>query len=147
MRFTLALGVTCLAAVNALPTGDGHGGISPRGLFDWFKGKEPAKVPDNGLVERDGPPAPKILDDYYPSDQLPETKLEYENGADYVETAHNFVSAMYPKIEFEMVPDNYIGTNGVGHVHFKEVVLGEKSKLSHLTVNVSSGPSSLKRPE
>ncbi|KAH6974613.1 extracellular elastinolytic metallo proteinase precursor [Ilyonectria sp. MPI-CAGE-AT-0026] len=136
MRFTLALGVTYLAAVNALPTGDDHGGISPRGLFDWFRGKEPAEVPDNGLVEEDGPSAPKILDDYYPSDQLPETKLEYENGADYVETAHNFVSAMYPQIEVKMVPDNYIGTNGVGHVHFREVVLGKRSKLSHLTVNI-----------
>ncbi|KAH8663880.1 extracellular elastinolytic metallo proteinase precursor [Ilyonectria robusta] len=64
------------------------------------------------------------------------TKLEYENGADYVETAQNFVSAMYPQIEFTVVPDNYIGSNGVGHVHFREVVLGKENQLSHLTVNI-----------
>lgn len=140
MRFIFTLGVTCLAAVNALPAWYDHFNEKhPRGILNVLKpGVEP---PENGLIVT-GAPLPKQVDNYYPSDRLPTTKLEYEKGVDYLETAKNFVAAMYPRVQFTVLPDNYVGTNGVGHVHFKQVYEGELIPSSHLTVNVSPGPSS-----
>lgn len=139
MRFIFTLGVTCLAAVNALPARyDYSDEKHPRDILNVLK--RAVEPPENGLIGTRAP-LPNQVHNYYPSDRLPTTKLEYENGVDYLETAKNFVAAMYPRVHFMVLPDNYVGTNGVGHVHFMQAFEGEPSRSYHLTVNVSPGSS------
>ncbi|KAH7309722.1 extracellular elastinolytic metalloproteinase precursor [Stachybotrys elegans] len=45
-------------------------------------------------------------------------------STDYVETAAEFARQQEPGIEFRIVPDYYVGKNGIGHVHLKQQVHG-----------------------
>jgi extracellular elastinolytic metalloproteinase len=57
--------------------------------------------------------------------------------ADYTETASDLVKATYPKAEFRMVDDHYVGTNGIAHVNFKQTVNGIDIDNADFNVNVS----------
>lgn len=57
--------------------------------------------------------------------------------ADYTETAKDLVKATFPKAEFRMVDDHYIGTNGIGHVNFRQTVNGIDIDNADFNVNVS----------
>ncbi|KAM5431755.1 ammonium transporter [Microsporum ferrugineum] len=44
----------------------------------------------------------------------------YSKDDDYVATATKLVKSTFPNMTFRTVKDHYIGTNGIGHVHFKQ---------------------------
>lgn len=54
-----------------------------------------------------------------------------------VETATALVQNIFPDAEFR-VSDSYVGTNGVGHVYFKQTAFGLDIDNSNFNVNVSS---------
>ena len=56
----------------------------------------------------------------------------------YVETATDLVKATFPNLTFRQVTDNYVGTNGVGHVNFKQTVHGLDVDNADFNVNVSA---------
>lgn len=53
-----------------------------------------------------------------------------------VETATALVQSVFPDAEFR-IADSYVGTNGVGHVYFKQTVFGLDIDNSDFNVNVS----------
>lgn len=54
-----------------------------------------------------------------------------------VDTATALVQSVFPDAEFR-VADSYVGTNGIGHVYFKQTVFGLDIDNSDFNVNVSS---------
>lgn len=55
---------------------------------------------------------------------------------DYVEAATAFVQSIAPGIEFRVATDHYIGTNGIGHVTFKQTAYGLDIDNADFNVNV-----------
>lgn len=64
----------------------------------------------------------------------PDTKLIKRD--DYVSTATALVKTVAPDAEFR-VYDSYIGTNGIGHVYFRQTVFGLDVDNTDFNVNVS----------
>ncbi|KAH7157918.1 hypothetical protein B0J13DRAFT_671642 [Dactylonectria estremocensis] len=132
MRFLLSLGLMSLAVVNAFPA-----------WHDGFDEKAPLRILYDSMVRR---PQDDIVHDhaflsrplycFYPADQLPKPKPEYEKGANYLETAFNFVTAVYPQGKFRQIPDYYVGANSVAHVQFLQLQEGEKISDSRITVSI-----------
>lgn len=55
----------------------------------------------------------------------------------YVETATELVKKVTPNAEFRLTKDHYIGTNGVAHVYFRQMVNGLDVGNANFNVNVS----------
>jgi extracellular elastinolytic metalloproteinase len=64
----------------------------------------------------------------------PDTKLIKRD--DYVATATELVKSKVPNVEFR-VYDSYIGTNGIGHVYFRQTIFGLDVDNTDFNVNVS----------
>ncbi|KAH7176364.1 hypothetical protein EDB81DRAFT_897685 [Dactylonectria macrodidyma] len=131
MRFILILGLLCLVAVNAFPTW--HDGFDKKRRDGVLNAIEP---PQNDLVATSTSPS-KSLYCYYPADQLPEPKSS-EKGADYLETAFNFVKALHPLGTFRLTPDYYISADGVGHVQLLQLQEDVVIPDARMTVNIDS---------
>jgi extracellular elastinolytic metalloproteinase len=58
-------------------------------------------------------------------------------SSNYVETATEFASQQVPEVEWRVVPDYYVGKNGIGHVHLKQQVHGLDLLNGDFNVNVS----------
>lgn len=56
--------------------------------------------------------------------------------ASYTETAKRLVQEVFPKAEFRLVSDHYIGNDGIGHVNFKQTVHGLDIDNADFNVNV-----------
>lgn len=56
--------------------------------------------------------------------------------ADYVDAATALVKQVAPKAEFRLVPDHYVGTNGVAHITFKQTANGLDIDNADFNVNV-----------
>ncbi|KAK2029026.1 fungalysin metallopeptidase [Colletotrichum zoysiae] len=54
----------------------------------------------------------------------------------YVETATELVKKIAPNAEFRLVGDHYVGTNGIGHVNFKQTAHGLDIDNSDFNVNI-----------
>ncbi|KAL0936826.1 fungalysin metallopeptidase [Colletotrichum truncatum] len=59
--------------------------------------------------------------------------------ADYVQTAIDVVKREAQGVEFRVVDDHYVGSNGVAHVNFKQMVHG--LDIDNANFNVNIGPS------
>lgn len=120
MRFSTILGLTSLVAVNAHPhhQGSDNSQLGRRGV-------EVSKytMPDLGKYTR------------ATSDSKAQAVVR---RADYVETATELVKSIYPNLEFRVVDDHYVGTNGIGHVIFKQTVHG--IDIGNADFNVNVGP-------
>lgn len=57
--------------------------------------------------------------------------------ASYTDTASAVVKELFPKAEFRLVPDHYIGNDGIGHVVFKQQIHGIDIDNADFNVNVS----------
>lgn len=55
----------------------------------------------------------------------------------YVDTATELVKATFPALSFRIVDDFYIGSNGVGHVNFKQTAHDLDIDNADFNVNVS----------
>nr|BAD01605.1 metalloprotease [Nannizzia gypsea] len=62
--------------------------------------------------------------------------LSFTKDDDYVSTATKLVKSTFPKSTFRVVDDHYIGTNGIGHVHFKQTAHGPDIDNSDFNVNI-----------
>jgi extracellular elastinolytic metalloproteinase len=67
-----------------------------------------------------------------------DSSLKVLKRGDYVETATELVKSVHPDSKFR-IADSYIGTNGIGHVYFKQTVHGLDIDNSDFNVNVSCG--------
>jgi extracellular elastinolytic metalloproteinase len=54
----------------------------------------------------------------------------------YTETAKRLVEEVFPKAEFRLVSDHYVGNDGIGHVNFKQTVHGLDIDNADFNVNV-----------
>ncbi|KAJ0161302.1 Extracellular metalloproteinase mep [Colletotrichum tanaceti] len=54
----------------------------------------------------------------------------------YVETATELVQKLAPDAEFRLVGDHYVGTNGIGHVNFKQTAHGLDIDNADFNVNI-----------
>ncbi|KAF6802259.1 extracellular elastinolytic metalloproteinase [Colletotrichum sojae] len=54
----------------------------------------------------------------------------------YVDTATGLVKKLAPSAEFRVVGDHYVGTNGVGHVNFKQTIHGLDVDNGDFNVNI-----------
>lgn len=57
--------------------------------------------------------------------------------ADYVDTATALVQSVAPGVEFRLVDDHYVGTNGVAHVNFRQTAHGLDIDNADFNVNVN----------
>ncbi|KAI1333638.1 Fungalysin metallopeptidase-domain-containing protein [Xylariaceae sp. FL0016] len=55
----------------------------------------------------------------------------------YVDTATELVKSVVPGLEFRLVNDHYVGTNGIGHVHFKQTAHGLDIDNADFNVNIA----------
>ncbi|KAH8595777.1 putative extracellular metallo proteinase mep [Bisporella sp. PMI_857] len=62
---------------------------------------------------------------------------------DYIETATDLVKTILPGAEFRIADDAYIGTNGIGHVNFKQTVHGLDIDNADFNVNIAKDGSVL----
>lgn len=62
--------------------------------------------------------------------------LKLHRRATYVETASSLVKETVPGVQFRVVEDHYVGTNGVAHVNFKQTVNGIDIDNADFNVNV-----------
>ena len=77
--------------------------------------------------------------EYVTQEELPEdaSAKVVTKRADYTETAKDLVKATFPKAEFRMAKDHYVGSNGIAHVNFKQTVNGVDVDNADFNVNVS----------
>lgn len=61
-----------------------------------------------------------------------------ETGAvpPYVRSAASQARRIVPGADFRVEEDYYVGTNGVGHVHFQQIIDGTDVDTAHLKINV-----------
>ncbi|KAL6916703.1 hypothetical protein ACHAP8_009636 [Fusarium lateritium] len=78
--------------------------------------------------------------EYVSQEEVPEdvSAKVVTKRADYTETASDLVKATYPKAEFRMVDDHYVGTNGIAHVNFKQTVNGIDIDNADFNVNIGA---------
>ncbi|KHN95929.1 elastinolytic metalloproteinase Mep [Metarhizium album ARSEF 1941] len=60
-----------------------------------------------------------------------------QRRGDYVSAATELVKTVFPGAEFRVVDDHYVGTDGLAHVNFKQVVHGIDIDNADFNVNVS----------
>lgn len=65
-------------------------------------------------------------------------KLKLLKRGDYIETATELVRSIAPNATFRLVDDHYVGTNGVGHVHFRQTANDLDVDNANFDVNVST---------
>lgn len=121
MKYQMLLGLGGLAAVSAHPqrrAPNTNNALSKRGV-DISK----YSMPDLGS--------------YAKTSSLEEGEMTIVSS-DYVETAKNLVKQKFPDLEFRTVDDHYVGSNGVGHVNFKQTVHGIDIDNADFHVNVSN---------
>lgn len=70
------------------------------------------------------------------SDVPPHHRLVARDGG-YLETASQLVSDVAPELSVRLSPDHYVGTNGMGHVYYKQTVNGRDIDNAGFSVNVS----------
>ncbi|KAI5864481.1 extracellular metallo proteinase 1 [Durotheca rogersii] len=63
--------------------------------------------------------------------------LKLLKRGDYVETATELVRSTAPDATFRLVEDHYVGTNGIGHVHFRQTIHGLDVDNADFNVNVA----------
>lgn len=67
-----------------------------------------------------------------------------KRGSDYIDTATELVKRVAPDAEFRVITDHYVGTNGIGHVNFRQTANGIDIDNAIFNVNVGflgiSGP-------
>ncbi|KAH7174809.1 Fungalysin metallopeptidase-domain-containing protein [Fusarium flagelliforme] len=78
--------------------------------------------------------------EYVSQEKLPEdaSAKVVTKRADYTETAQDLVKATFPKAEFRMVKDHYVGSNGIAHVNFKQTVNGVDVDNADFNVNIGA---------
>ncbi|CEJ94892.1 hypothetical protein VHEMI10399 [[Torrubiella] hemipterigena] len=64
------------------------------------------------------------------------TIMNIQPTASFTETASEFVRRRFPELEFRMANDHYIGSNGLGHVHFKQIHNGIDIDNADINVNI-----------
>lgn len=57
-------------------------------------------------------------------------------ASSYVDVASALVKETYPDLTFRVVPDHYVGDNGVAHVHFRQTIHGLDVDNADFNVNV-----------
>lgn len=62
--------------------------------------------------------------------------MNVEAGADFTDTAAQFVRQTFPELEFRMAGDHYVDINGLGHVQFKQTHNGIDIDNADLNVNI-----------
>lgn len=60
--------------------------------------------------------------------------------ADYVDTATVLVESVAPGVEFRLVGDHYVGSNGIAHVNFRQTAHGLDIDNADFNVNVCISP-------
>lgn len=60
-----------------------------------------------------------------------------KRGGDYVDVATELVKTVAPDAEFRVIDDHYVGTNGIGHVNFRQTAHGVDIDNAIFNVNVS----------
>lgn len=55
----------------------------------------------------------------------------------YIDTAAAFLESIAPDANFRLADDHYVGTNGIGHVNFKQTVHGLDIDNADVNINVS----------
>lgn len=65
--------------------------------------------------------------------------LKLLRRADYVETATELVKSVAPNTTFRVVDDHYVGSNGIGHVRFRQTANGLDIDNADVNVNVGNG--------
>lgn len=58
----------------------------------------------------------------------------------YVESASALVKSVHPDVEYRVVDDHYVGSNGIAHVRFKQTIHGIDVDNGDFNVNVSLVP-------
>lgn len=75
---------------------------------------------------------------YVPQDEVPDnSNARFAPSSDYTKTAEAFVKSVVPKATFRLVPDHYVGSNGVAHVRFRQTVNDIDVDNADFNVNVS----------
>lgn len=59
--------------------------------------------------------------------------------SNYIDTATALVKKLAPGLEFRVVDDHYVGTNGIAHVNLKQTLHGLDIDNADFNVNVSYG--------
>lgn len=84
------------------------------------------------------------LSSYSKSNSIKESDFALASG-DYVETATALVKEVVPGVEFRVVDDHYVSTNGIAHINFRQTVHGLDIDNADFHVNVSNSHSHLPR--
>jgi extracellular elastinolytic metalloproteinase len=71
------------------------------------------------------------------ADVTAESTLQLLKRDTYIETATELVKSAASGVVFRLVDDHYIGSNGIGHVHFKQTVHGLDVDNADFTVNIA----------
>jgi extracellular elastinolytic metalloproteinase len=77
---------------------------------------------------------------YIHSGEVPHkiASLQGFRAGDYIQSATSFVKNTVPNASFRLVGDHYVGSDGVGHVYFKQTVNGLDIDNADFNVNVST---------
>ncbi|TLS30654.1 hypothetical protein PpBr36_02753 [Pyricularia pennisetigena] len=123
MRYSLSLALLGVAAVTVVahPHTKARHGVERRAVdLDAFRLQPTAK--------------------YVPKDEVPDQmSLSFVSNDNYVEVATDLVKSVAPGIEFRVVGDHYVGTNGVAHVNFKQTAHGIDIDNADFNVNIRDG--------
>lgn len=121
MRYSLSLALLGVAAVTVVahPHTPGRHGVERRAVdLDAFRLQPTAE--------------------YVPKEEVPDqSSLAFISNDNYVDVATDLVKSVAPGIEFRVVGDHYVGTNGVAHVNFKQTAHGIDIDNADFNVNVS----------
>jgi Fungalysin/Thermolysin Propeptide Motif len=77
--------------------------------------------------------------DYVKAEDIPHSNSRIRAAvkfSDYVETATSFVKSMAPGATFRVVDGHYVGSDGIGHVYFKQILNGLEVDNGDFNVNV-----------
>ncbi|KAH8847205.1 hypothetical protein MCOR27_000560 [Pyricularia oryzae] len=123
MRYSLSLALLGVAAVTVVahPHTPGRHGVERRAIdLDAFRLQPTAE--------------------YIPKEEVPDqSSLAFISNDNYVDVATDLVKSVAPGIEFRVVGDHYVGTNGVAHVNFKQTAHGIDIDNADFNVNVRDG--------
>ena len=120
MKYQMLLGLTGLAAVDAHPQRR-----APNNVHLAKRGVDITKytMPDLGT--------------YAKASSVKKNSIStFSSSSDYVKTAEELVKSKFPDLEFRTIKDHYVGSNGVGHVNFKQTVHGIDIDNADFHVNV-----------
>jgi extracellular elastinolytic metalloproteinase len=68
---------------------------------------------------------------------VPSFSLHRSKRGDYVQTATELVKSVAKGATFRVVGDHYVGSNGIGHVNFKQTANGIDIDNADFNINVS----------